>query len=306
MRGNQVESLSIYPIPVPDEFRPASQGYAMPPHCPPEGYGVEQDFDLWLRAQPDLLAESPEAADWMYLPVFWNRLYIATWRWSQDEAAIGRCADWLAGLQAVLDFSRVFTVCEWDLTTERLELGIGPLTVFTAGRRHHTGVDVPLLCAPHGVPPMQYAKRHLASFVGNIGTSGWRQGMEEALSGYDGVRIEHAQNGPAYFRDVMTASYVALAPRGHRGQSFRLYEAMDMGVAPVLVGDLDTRPFPERIDWDSCSYYVADPNDLPGFMDGLDLEEALAKGQAAARVYHKDLRFGRWCRYVPLALAEMT
>lgn len=296
--------MKIYPVPVPDEFRPPSQGYAMPPHCPPEGYGVEQDFDLWLR-QSDALAASPAEADWFLLQPFWNRLFIATWNWAQDEAAIARCARYIEDLQAALDFSRVFTICEWDLTTERPELGISPMTVFTAGRRDRTGVDVPLLCAPHGVPPMAYGKRHLASFVGNIGTSGWRQGMAEALQGYGGVHVEHAQSGPAYFREVMTASYVVLAPRGHRGQSFRFYEAMDMGVAPVLVGDMDTRPFKQWVDWDVCSYYVPDPMDLPGFLDGLDLEEAVRKGRWAAEVYHGDLRFGLWCRYVPLVLADM-
>ena len=290
--------MKIYPIPVPDEFRPASQGYAMPPHCPVEGYGVEQDFDLWLRQRPTILAPSIEEADWYYLPVYWNRLFIATWKWAQDEAAIERCTRYIEDLRGALDFSRVFTVCEWDLTTERQEIGIGEMTVLTAGRRDHTGIDVPLLCAPHGVPPMQYAKRHLASFVGNVGTSGWRQAMQEALEVYDGCLIEHAQNGSAYFRDVMTESYVALAPRGHRGQSFRFYEAMDMGVAPVLIGDMDTRPFKNWIDWDSCSYYVPDASELPGFLDGLDLEDALRRGVRAAQTYHGELRFGRWCRFV--------
>jgi len=288
----------IYPIPVPDEFRPASQGYTMPPHCPPEGYGVEQDFDAWLRTQGELLTDSAEA-DWLYLPVFWNRLFIATWKWAQDEAAIARCADWLAALRDSLGgFERVFTVCEWDLTTERQELGTDGLTVFTAGRRDRAGLDIPLLCAPHGVPPVSYGKQYLASFVGNIGTSGWRQGMLEALEGYGGVLIEHAQKGPAYFCDVMTKSYVALAPRGHRGQSFRFYEAMDMGVAPVLIGDMDTRPFKNWVNWDSCSYYVPDASELPGFIDNLDLEDALRKGAEAARVYHECLRFGRWCMFV--------
>ena len=296
--------MKIYPIPVLDEFRPPSQGYAMPPHCPPEGYGVAQDFDLWLP-QSDVLAANPMEADWFSLPIFWNRLYIATWNWAQDEAAIGCCADYIAGLQAILDFSRVFTVCEWDLTTECLELSIGPMTVFTAGRRNRSGVDIPLLCMPHNVPPMQYGKRYLASFVGNIGISGWREGMREALEGYGGVLIEHASKGSAYFRDVMTASCVALAPSGSRGQSFRFYEAMDMGVAPVLIGDMDTRPFRRWIDWDSCSYYVPDPADLPGFLDGLDLEEAQAKGQEAARVYHGELRYGRWCRYLIKELEEV-
>ena len=163
-----------------------------------------------------------------------------------------------------------------------------------------------MLCASHGVPPMAYGKRYLASFVGNIGTSGWREGMREALEGYGGVLVEHAQSGSAHFRDVMAASCVALAPRGFRGQSFRFYEAMDMGVAPVLVGDMDTRPFKAWIDWDSCSYYVPDPAGLPGFLDGLDLEGAQAKGREAARVYHGELRFGRWCRYAALELAAMT
>lgn len=291
-----MKTPKIYIIDVPQEFRPTSQNYQMPPHN--LDFGVEQNFDLWLRQQPSLLVDNPGDADWLFLQPFWNRLFIVTWRWAQDEEAIGRCADWLAGLRTVLGFSQVFTVCEWDPLEERPEIDVSDMVVFTSGRRGEGGIDIPLLCTPHKRPSALPEKQWLASFVGNIGTSGWRTEMQEALAGRDDCLVEHAQEGTDYFVDTLLKSHVALAPRGFRGQSFRFYEAMDLGVVPLLIGDMDTRPFKNWIPWDDISLYLPSGVDLGKELDWLDPNELLKMGERASAIYHGELRYGQWCKYI--------
>ena len=287
----------VFVIDVPQQFRPASQGYIMPPHS--DDFGVEQDFDLWLRQQPGLTTDDPAEADWFFLPVFWNRLFIKTWHWASDEQKMAEATGYIEALrQSGLDFSRTFTVCEWDPLEERPEIDVSGMMVFTAGRRGEGGIDIPLLCTPHKQPQALPAKEWLACFVGNIGTSSWRAEMQDALAGRPDCLVEHAQKGTSYFRDTMLKSHVALAPRGFRGQSFRFYEAMDLGVAPMLIGDMDTRPFKNWVPWDDISYYVPTGVGLSEVLDTLDAEEALRMGERAKAIYHSELKYGRWGRFV--------
>lgn len=284
------EAVKIYILPVSEEFQPDRQNFMS---SPLQEYGVEQDFLWWLQ-RSEYVTDDQKEADWDYLPLFWNRCYI-NFNWGQER---------LDDIQAepvrlVSRDRRAFTVCEYDLHSFYPDWDLCGMTVFTASRRAEgTGIDVPLLCAAHRCGAPLSERRVLASFVGNLNTHSPRPEMAGALKGRQDCHVEHGDRGLVYFEGLMRDSYLALCPRGYGGQSFRFYEAMQIGVAPLLIGDLDTRPFKRWLPWDRVSLYRPGAEGLSEFLDGLDCQELVNVGKRAQNMYERCLAFGQWPRYV--------
>jgi len=100
----------------------------------------------------------------------------------------------------------------------------------------------------------------------------------------------------------LLSSYVALCPRGYGGSSFRFYEAMQLGIVPFLIGDIDTRPFKSQITWDSCSLYTSNPDEIPSIIMKYTKSELIEMGIKAKSIYKEHLSYQRWCK---LALNEL-
>lgn len=280
--------MKIHILPVAKKFQPDKQNYRMPTHG--ADWGVEQDFHAWLLRNEHLIANRPEDADWDYLPLFWNRLYI-NWKWGEG----GRDKIQNEILRLVTRRRPTFTICEYDVKDMQPFYDLCNMVVFTASRRndsHEHNIDIPLLCSQHKSPLHQPKKEWLASFVGNLQTAGIRMEMKSWLNGRRDVKILDDNRGPQFFVNLMLSSYIALAPRGHGGQSFRFYEAMGLGVVPYHIGTPDTRPFKGWIDWDSCSLYAPTVREmvLPNDKDLL-----LEKGRNAQNAYLRKLQYGKWC-----------
>lgn len=299
-------SLSI--LPVAAHFQPDRQNFRCPPHG--EDWGVEQDFLAWLSSpqagQHGVRLTNPREADWIYLPIFWNRYYINN-DWGQQGA--GELYSFVKSClnpSAFGEGSRIFTVCEYDLRQMYPQWDLSRMTIATASRRGDSDdIDVPLLCSPHALPPDRPpAKRWLASFKGNLGTWAVRQEMAIALGNHPGIRLEAVsyRDGvtpdPEAFVRLMRESYLALAPRGHGGQSFRFYEAMQLGVVPLHLGLPDTRPFRRWLHWEHFSLFRPTCHELLPWVLGLNPATLLTMGQLAAEVWQAELRYGRWCRYL--------
>jgi hypothetical protein len=285
--------VKIHVLPVDARLMPASQPFLYPPHN--EDYGVEQDFHVWLEAHPEHRAEDAAAADFHYLPVYWTR-----WHLNHDYGRNGR--EELASLvgDALLDDGRTFTICQYD---DGPVAPLGDTTVFLASRQREAGRDIPLLSSPHKLPRLPVWRRYRASFVGRLSTHPVRQELADALSRVDGVRIiDGGDHGTRKFVRLTRSSFVALAPRGYGGSSFRFFEAAQLGVVPMLVGDIDTRPFKRTLDWDSASLYAADGESAARILEQADIEDLRRMGQEAERLWRDELSYGRWCRHV---LAEL-
>jgi hypothetical protein len=289
--------MKIYRLPVDPQFQPDRQNFMSPPHS--SQWGAEQDFEDWLR-RSEYITDDPRQADWEYLPVFWNRYYINN-QWGQ-----GGLIELQAEILSLVSRNRpTFTIAEYDLASMQPFWDLCSMTVFTASRRGEgTGIDIPLLCSPHDADAPHPSRRWLASFAGNLNTFSPRPEMAEALAGREDCRVEHADKGERYFVDLMLDSYLALCPRGHGGQSFRFYEAMQLGVAPLLIGDLDTRPFKKWLDWDKVSLYRPGAEGLSRYLDGLDRDGLVTMGKRAQEMYAGHLAYGQWCRYVIKDLAH--
>ena len=292
---------------VNSEFLPDHQGFVWPPRNgdPGQDKGVEQDFFRWATTQEYKF----EDGDWAYLPIYWNRYYINN-EWGNAgivelQHEIDRCRE-IADQDGA---KRWFTICEYDLRALQPQLNLHGLVVFCSSRRKKETAfaDLPLLSAPHpylSTMP-EYHKEYKASFLGHMQTDGVRIKMGEALQGRSDCRVEHANYGPDMFRDVIVRSYIALAPRGQGAQSFRFYEAMQLGTVPLYISDMDCRPFKQWIDWDSCSLYQPNVDTLNEYIDSFSHEQLLEMGRNAQWVYNNQLVYGKWCPYVIKTLEQL-
>jgi len=284
--------MKIHLLKVPAKLRPASQPFKYPAHN--DDFGVEQDFFAYLERHPELLTDDPAEADWHYLPVYWTR-----WHLNHDYGKQGREELGRAIASAMLDDGRTFTICQYD---EGPGVETGRTVTFLASRRTPDGLDIPLLSKPHRPPLLPRWKRWTASFAGRLTTHPIRQQMAEVLQGRRDVQILEGDRGGRFFAAQLASSRLALAPRGHGGSSFRFYEAMQLGVPPVLIGEPDTRPFPRFVDWGRISFYLETAGELPALLDATDRERLKAMGVESNRVFREQLDFGRWCG---LAIREL-
>jgi hypothetical protein len=73
---------------------------------------------------------------------------------------------------------------------------------------------------------------------------------------------------------------------------------MQLGVAPFLVGDLDTRPFKKYIDWESCSFYTNDPKNIIDILANTKKEDLIMMGEKSLEIYDTMLSYQKWCNFV--------
>jgi hypothetical protein len=121
----------------------------------------------------------------------------------------------------------------------------------------------------------------LFSFAGSRANSAVREAILSLPS--DDARIQDTRDAPldqaAYVDSIREAAF-ALCPRGGGTSSFRLFEAMLLGRAPVIIADGWVPP--AGPDWDSFSIRVAESDvaSTPAVL-GARRAEAAAMGRAA-------------------------
>lgn len=279
--------MKIYLLPVHPKLQPRSQPFRYP-HRNPD-YGVEQDFLTYVSAKR-LSCDHPCAADWHYLPVFWTR-----WHLNHDYGSHGLEELHIEISKSLIDTSKTFTICQYD---DGPLIDLGRTTVFLSSRKDHKGIDIPLLRNRLRAPLWKRRKKYLASFVGRLSTHRIRQEMADALSDNSEICISDGDKGQRYFTRMTTTSYLALCPRGYGGNSFRFYEAMQLGVVPLLIGERDTRPFKKLIEWNDISFFADTMEKVQKIITNYDKERLLSMGVRAQTVYLSCLQYGRWGDYV--------
>lgn len=257
-------------LPVPEEFRPADPMLPYPPHQ--RGPLVEPFFHAFHEANADRFPE-----DWIYLPVFWTAYYARhEFGWRP-----------LRRLQAFLDESLdpsapYFTIVQH--ADGILNLLPDSVVVFGAGGRGD--VPIPLLSSPH--PPAAGPRDLLASFVG-APTHWARRRLAQTLAGDPRFLVLEGRaesEGIATFEALMARSEFALCPRGHGRTSFRLFEAIAMGVPPVYVFDEPWLPFADELNWREFSVlvHVDELPWLPAILESIPAERREAMRRELARV----------------------
>lgn len=280
--------MKIYILDINKFVQPERQRFVYPSHN--KDFGVEQDFLEFLNKNRALLTTNPNEADWHYLPVFWTR-----WHLNHDYGKFG-----INDLQqivnsAIINDERTFTICQYD---DGPIVDIGKTVQFLASRKSERGKDIPLLCNQHLKNFFVSSKRYLASFSGRLSTHPIRSEMANVLRGRSDICILDGDFGSSVFTQMILKSHLALAPRGYGGSSFRFFEAMQLGVVPILIGDIDTRPFKRFLPWDDFSGYIDDASTLNIFLGKKSLDDLKTMGKLAENIYNCCLTYQKWCRFV--------
>ena len=275
--------MTVYILNIPHELQPERQPFRYPEYA--KDWGVEQDFYAWLKNNPIEESSSGDAT-WHYLPAYWTR-----WHLNHNYGKEGR--EHLEELvkRCILNPEKTFTVCQYD---DGPGVSIKGMKVALSSRKYLEGVDIPLLATklPRSILPVR--KRWKARFNGRLDTHKVRMEMAEVLQNRKDILIEQGSlKGATYTRSLMS-SWVCLAPRGYGGSSFRFYEAMQVGSVPCLIGEYDTRPFKNMIDWASCSIYCSDVKHLQDILDLYSIEKLEYMAKCAYRIYWEKLSFGMW------------
>lgn len=274
--------MKIYILPVDEQPRPKIRPW--PAHS--VGFTMEIDFLNFLK-QSDLLAKSPQA-DWHYLPINWTY-----WLLNNNYGRNNREEMQAYINKVVLDDTKTFTITEAGLTPASFE--VGKMKIFSANQSTRGELPIPLLSRPHSVPEHSPDVRHLSNFVGSIKPWPMRREMLEALKDRDDVFMAERKTGEEFFVNTILSSYSTLCPRGSADSSYRFYESMQLSTVPIMINEVDFRPFPQYIDWDDCSYFVDSPSKLPALLDSFDKDELGDKGNIAGMVWHELANHG-WCR----------
>lgn len=289
----------IYILPVSDGLQPQDIPIIYPSHN--KGFmESEEAFLLFLNNHPELLTDDAQKADWHYLPVYWDRWLTTSINVKKNFEKEGSDRLQQEVNKCIIDDKKTFTVYHYD----HLKIDLGRTVVFQASRLSKQGFDIPVLCALHSIPFPLPKKKYLASFVGKIKTNPIRAEMQELLKDRTDTHIVRSQ-GRDYFVQTILESFVVLSPRGFGSSSFRFFEAMQLGVVPFLIGDIDHRPFKKFLDWDSVSLYTPDLSDINHKLDQLDKNQLLKMGVAAKRMYEEKLAHQNWCKYVIKELEDL-
>lgn len=250
-------------------------------------YGVEQDFIKYLLDN-ELTTKNPKGTDLHYLPVFWTRYWINNNFGKFDSFDL---RNYLTHYED--DQNNLFTICQYDdgpLTN--LNFGKG---LFLSSRKTESGSDAPLLATklPFTLTP---EKKYLATFIGRIETHEIRKDIAKVFSNKKRYYVSQETHSPREYKRIIKSGLACLAPRGYGGNSFRFYEAMQLGVCPILIGDLDTRPFKNAIPWDKFSFFVRNSEEALEVLEKKSISELEKMGMQAQKIYESNLKFGKWPR----------
>lgn len=287
--------IKIYKLETPKLFRPRTQRFKYPKHN--ADYGVEQDFEDYLIQNQHLVTLNIKEADFHYLPVYWTR-----WNLNNDYGNKGRFELQEICNDIIIDDSKTFTICQYD---DGPLADLGKSIQFLSSRKGDNGYDIPLLSSHLSMPWFIPKKMYLASFVGRLDTHPVRSQMNSILENRPDILIKNRSSGTRSYVKSILASYISLSPRGYGGSSFRTFESMQLGVAPLLLGDLDTRPFKKYINWDDFSVYTNNPLELPGILEGFDKNTMIEMGKRAKHAFDSAFSYKKWEHYVIKTLMEL-
>lgn len=152
--------------------------------------------------------------------------------------------------------NKYFCVCQHDDAVKEV---LPPGTKVFAAGGNGGGIPIPLISSP--IPKEyltpNYRELKLATFVGAI-THPVRQRMYDALEGDIAIdftitdwNFNIPKDNMLNFFETTKTSMFTLCPRGYGAQSFRTYEAIQLGSVPVYIHDDNLwLPFKDRIPWD--------------------------------------------------------
>jgi hypothetical protein len=98
-----------------------------------------------------------------------------------------------------------------------------------------------------------------------------------------------SENDLINFIDITSRSTFTLCPRGYGRNSFRLYEAMQLGSIPVYIYDEDWRSFKEEINWDdfSVSIHYSQLQNIESILDSITENKIKQMSENLVKFYNE-------------------
>jgi len=215
------------------------QGAPYPPYH--QGMYMEEYFFDYYTKNKQIF----DSTGYTLLPIFWTTAYLYQ-------------LDIDSYIKSLPKHLKYFCVAQHDDGVKEI-LPEGTI-VFSAGG-NSGGIPIPLVCSPINIHKLNFSRRDIfCSFIGSD-THNVRKIM--TLSFKDDP-LFYIQNGEwswslnnvkqDTFLNVTSRSKFTLCPRGYGAQSFRFYEALQLGSVPIYVHD-DTKwlPYSNVLNWNEFS-----------------------------------------------------
>lgn len=235
---------------------------------------------------------------WYYIPVDWTTCYIQGYN-------NGLLQEKLLSLDKN---EKYFTISQHDDAIK--EYLPDNIIKFCAGG-NNGGIPIPLVCSK--IPNNLIQKNNkdiFASFVGSI-THNIRAIMLNVLNDNKKYHLNAKQwSGSVSNKDlnnfinITSRSIFTLCPRGYGKNSFRMYEAMQLGSIPVYIYDDDWRAFKDIVDWDSfsISIHISDISNIDKILSSISNERIEQMSKKCIEVYNEFFSLESILKNIPLIL----
>jgi len=268
-----------------EKYRPSPQYPIYPPYH--SGLYLEDYFYDWYYNNNII-------TDRILIPVSWTTCYI-------DNK--------IDGLQEKLNeldkSKKYFTVCQFDDGIKEI---LPPDTLqFNAGG-NSGGIPIPLVCSKipqNDIDKYKSTRKDiLCSFCGSI-THPIRSVMYLNFHNKQNCHIQVKNWSPSVNSDeyqdylsIASRSKFLLCPRGYGLNSFRLYEAFQLGCVPVVISDNIFLPWADELDWRQFSIITNSSENLHFYLEKVLTSEYNSMLAAGRNLYEDYFTLNGVCKQI--------
>jgi hypothetical protein len=179
-------------------------------------------------------------------------------------------------------------------------------------------IPIPLVCSPipEGLMHKTSIKDILCSFVGTVlPTCEIRNSLYNLLKNKESFYFTEKtqwsptipQNKLKEFINITQRSWFTLCPRGYGLQSFRFYEALQLGSIPIFVYDIEWFPFDDTIDWSMFSVIVhkEDILRIPDIINKISIEQRIEMIKRGKIIYENYFTLEKVCEQITERLIKL-
>lgn len=265
-----------------DDYRPKPSYPKYPPYHQGE-YLEDYFYNFYCNSKQKTTRE--------FIPVSWTTCYI--------ENKTDKLQENLNKLDPKKSY---FAVSQHD---DAIKEKLPPDTVKFCAGGNRGGIPIPLVCSQIPSKDIQTKKRDLlCSFYGSL-THQIRFDLCKKLENKPHTLVKIKSWKPKIdasdymgFIDCALRSKFLLCPRGYGLNSFRIYEAFQLGCVPVIISDNRFLPWEEELDWESFSVLTKDVSGLYQKLKNITeprYKEILNKGQ---KLYYDYFSISGVCKQI--------
>lgn len=241
----------------------------------------------------NLITDNPNDADLFFIPIMFCGTFASLNNGNPSTDFIKEFNEHINNLKYwKTKNEKHFIICQWANGT--LFDTKNAIVLHTSANKTNNHISLPLPTTPHIEKNIK--KKYIASFIGLTKFANKnivRENMLKILkntAGFELIDGNKKKRSVKKFRELMYKSKFSLCPRGYGPSSYRLFEALQLGIPPVIISDEFIPPFQDKIDWKSISIRVDENkmSEIPQILNSItDYEYAMfvSKGKQAWKKY---------------------